>query len=108
MAEPSQLFKTISVEPDPPQPNPQAILAAHQAAAQKEATAIKMIQVALSSLWQQYTIALANLFTLASGGSCFVLWLLTPDPNTKQLVALGMYAGFVLAANMLVLWSRRK
>jgi hypothetical protein len=102
MAEPHPLFRTLAVEPDPP-PAP-----APQLNSQANAVAIHVLKVALSAIWQQFVIAIAHLFTLASAGSCFVLWLLTPDPNTKQLVALGMYAGFVLAANMQVLWSRRK
>lgn len=102
MAEPSPLFRTLAIEPDPPAA-PQA-----QATQQQQAVAIQMIRMALSALWQQYVIALSHLFTLASGGSCFVLWLLTPDPNRHQLISMAMYATFVLAANVLVLRSRRK
>jgi hypothetical protein len=100
MAEPSPLFRTLAIEPDPPPASPQSD--------KQHAVAIKMIQIALSAIWQQFIIALSHLFTLASAGSCFVLWLLTPDPNPHQLISMGMYAGFVLAANVLVLRSRRK
>jgi hypothetical protein len=101
MAEPSPLFRTLAVEPDPPPAQPQAT-------AQQQAVAIQMIRMALSALWQQYVIALSHLFTLATAGSCFVLWLLTPDPDPHQLISMGMYATFVLVANVLVLRSRRK
>lgn len=98
MAEPSPLFRTLSVEPDP-QPAPPS--------KEQNAVAIQMIRMALSSLWQQFVIALAHLFTLASGASVFVLYFYTADPNTRQLVMLGGYSLFVLAANWLVLWSRK-
>jgi hypothetical protein len=101
MVEASPLFKTLAIEPDPPTA-PQS-----QAAANQQAVAIKMIQIALSAIWQQFIIALSHLFTLASGASCFVLWLLTPDPNQHQLISMGMYAAFVLVANVLVLRSRK-
>lgn len=100
MVEASPLFKTLAIEPDPPP-------ATSPQAAQQQAVAIQMIRMALSALWQQYVIALSHLFTLASGGSCFVLWLLTPDPNQHQLISMGMYAAFVLVANVLVLRSRK-
>ncbi len=99
MVDPSPLFKTLSVEPDP-QPSPQQ-------SAQQQAVAIRMIQIALSALWQQFIISLAHLFTLASGASVFVLFLSIADPNTRQLVMLGGYAVFVLAANWLVIGSRK-
>jgi hypothetical protein len=102
MAEPSPLFRTLAIEPDPPPAT------APQPTDQQQAVAIQMIRIALSAIWQQFIIAVAHIFTLASAGSCFVLWLLTPDPNSKQLVSMGMYATFILVANVLVLWSRRK
>lgn len=98
--QPSPLFKVIGQEPDepaPPQQNPQ-----------DQAVAIKMIQIALSAIWQQAIIAVAHLFTLLSVASAFVLWIMIPDPNTRQLIAMGMFAVFILTANLLVIWSRRK
>lgn len=108
MAEPSPLFKTLAIEPGfaeeaspgaarPPTPTPE-----------QNAVAIQMIRIALSAIWQQFVVAVAHLFTLASCASVFVLALTIPDPNTRQLVMLGGYALFVLAANFLVIGSRRK
>lgn len=105
MVEPSPLFKTLSVEPDPATPAASQDIARK---AQENAVAIQMIRMALSAIWQQYVIAVSHLYVLASGASVFVLWLSTPDPKPSQLTAMGMYAGFVLASNLLVIWSRRK
>lgn len=96
MNQPSPLFKVVSEEPEA---SPQA--------AQQQAVAITMIQIALSAVWKQAIIAVAHLFTLLSVASAFVLWLMIPDPNTHQLIAMGMFATFILAANLLVIWSRR-
>lgn len=99
MAEPSPLFRTLSVEPDPPaQPKPTP---------EQNAVAIQMIRMALSAIWQQYVIALSHLFTLASAGSVFALYFVTADPNIHQLVMLGGYSLFVLAANFLVIGGRK-
>ena len=92
--QPSPLFKVVSEEPEAPSQQDQAV-------------AITMIQIALSAIWKQFVIAVAHTFTLLSVASAFVLWLLIPDPNTKQLISMGMYAAFVLAANLLVIWSRK-
>lgn len=97
MNQPSSLFKVVSEEPEVPT----------QQAAQQQAVAITMIQIALSAIWKQAIIAIANLFTLLSVASAFVLWLMIPDPNTHQLIAMGMFAVFILTANLLVIWSRR-
>ena len=98
MVEPSPLFRTLSVEPDAPTPQSD----------QQQAVAIKMISIALSALWQQFIVSLAHLFTLLSGGSVFVLYFYTADPNVHQLIMLGGYSLFVLAANWLVIGSRQK
>lgn len=110
MSQPSvhQLFNVLGTEDDEtvprvPQPKPPA----REPTQQEHAAAIAMIRIALSALWQRFIVALAELFTIASVGSAFVLWLLIPDPNTKQLVALGMYGAFVAIMNLLVMWSRK-
>ena len=95
--QPSPLFRVVGAEPDAPQQTPQ-----------EHAVAIKMISIALSALWQQFVIAVTHCFTLASGASVFVLYFYTADPNIHQLVMLGGYSSFVLAANWLVIGSRRK
>ena len=60
------------------------------------------IVLALTALSQRATIALSNLFVLAAIGSAFVLWYVTPQPDTYQLVKLGLYGIFVLGACWIV------
>lgn len=67
--------------------------------------ATSVILFALKALSQRALIALESLFTLITVGSAFWLWMSIPEPNVHQLVGLGMYAAFVLAANVIV---RRK
>ena len=59
---------------------------------------IAMLTLALKALSQRALVALADLFTLLTVGSAFWLWASIPAPNAYQLVALGMYAAFSLAA----------
>lgn len=63
--------------------------------------AIDMMQIALSTIWQQFAIAIASLFQLATVASVFVLWYITPDPNQNQIVMLTIYATFILIINYL-------
>lgn len=92
--QPSPLFKVVSEEPEAPAPTQQ-----------QQAVATKMIYMALAALGQRFVVAIASLFTLLTVSSAFVLWILTPDPNTKQLIGMGMYAFFILCVNTIV---RRK
>jgi hypothetical protein len=95
--QPSSLFRVVSAEPDaPPQPSQQ-----------QYAQAINLIQIGLSTIWQQFVIALSHAFTLFSCASVFVLYFWTGDPNVHQLVMLGGYSVFILAANYLVIRSRK-
>ena len=68
--------------------------------------AIAGILLGLKALSQGAAIALANLashlFALLTVGSAFWLWMSIPDPNTNQIVWTGMYAVFVLAANVII------
>jgi len=64
--------------------------------------AIAMLQVALKALSQRALIAVADLFTLLTVGSAFWLWSSIPAPNDRQIIALSIYATFVLAANWIV------
>lgn len=98
----NQQFRVVgTVEDDaPPVPQPTQ---------QDQAAAVQMIRIALSALWQQFTIAVAHCFTLLSAASVFVLFFVAPqDPSVKQLTLLGIYAAFILLANAMVIWSRRK
>lgn len=71
--------------------------------------AIAGLLIGLKALSQGSAIALGHIarhvVALATAMSVFWLWMSIPDPNQNQIVALGMYAGFVLAVNALV---RRK
>ena len=66
---------------------------------------IAMLTLALKALSQRALVALADLFTLLTVGSAFWLWASIPAPNDRQIIALSIYACFVLAANYIV---RRK
>ena len=69
-----------------------------------EALTASMLITSLRALSQRALVALASLFTLATAGSAFALWFVTmPNPNTPQLVGLGMYGAFTLILNWLVL-----
>jgi hypothetical protein len=95
--QPKPLFTVVGQEPDTPQPTPQ-----------QYAQAISLIQIGLSTLWQQFVVAVAHAFTLFSCASVFVLYFCTSDPNVHQLIMLGGYSIFILAANYLVIRSRHK
>ena len=61
-----------------------------------------MLVLALKALSQRAVAAIADLFMLLTIGSAFWLWKSIPQPDTFQLVALGMYGIFVLVANWIV------
>lgn len=63
------------------------------------------LMLGLRALSQRAVAAIADLFMLATVGSAFWLWWLTPKPDVYQIVSLTIYALFVLAANYIV---RRK
>lgn len=66
---------------------------------------LRTLALGLKTLSQRTIAAIADLFFLVTVGSAFWLWYLAPDPTDRQIVALTIYAAFVLAANWLV---RRK
>ena len=61
-----------------------------------------LLRLALTTIGQRAIAAIADLFTLATVGSAFWLWLSIHEPNAYQLVSEAMYACFVLAANGIV------
>ncbi len=67
--------------------------------------ALQLLGVALTALSQRALVALGQCFALLTVGSAFFLWYLTPEPTDRQIVSLAIYAGFVLAINVIV---RRK
>jgi hypothetical protein len=64
--------------------------------------AVRLIQLALAALSQRALVAVADLFTLLTVASAFWLWSSIPAPNDRQIIALSIYACFVLAANWIV------
>lgn len=97
MAQPRHQFEIVG------DTDPQPAAAPQQHA---QAAAISMLSVALRALAQRTIVALANLFTLFTVGSVFWLWWSIPDPNEKQIVALSIYAGFIIAVNVIVRKSK--
>lgn len=76
-----------------------------QPTAQDAATSIgiEALRLGLGALTQRTLVAISRLFTLLTVTSAFALWWnVLPAPTILQLVGLGMYGLFVLAANFLV------
>lgn len=95
MADPANVFKLeplVETEPTPSQP------AGMNAA-------LNLFLLSLKTLSQRTLQALADLFCLVTVGLVFMVWWSVPDPNTYQIVSHGIFAVFVLAANIIV---RRK
>lgn len=67
-----------------------------------EQIALNMMVLALRSLSQRFVTALADLFGLFALLLGWHLWLQVPQPDTHQLVWLGLYAIFALAASWMV------
>ncbi len=87
--EPVELI-TVPPKPAPPRaPSPP-----------REVAAItSMLMMALKALSQRTIIALASLVDLALAASVFAIWWKVIDqPSVLQLIGLGMYAAFALAA----------
>jgi hypothetical protein len=61
-----------------------------------------MLMMGLKALSQRALIALSACFTLITVGSCFWLYMSRTTLDPQQLVLCGMYAIFVLAANVIV------
>ncbi len=64
--------------------------------------ATRTLMLALKALSQRAIAAMADLFMLATVGSAFWLWWMTPKPDLFQIASLTIYAVFVLAANWIV------
>ncbi len=65
-------------------------------------TGFELLRVGLKALSQRALVALSALFTLLTVGSTFWLYMAVQNPNTMQLIELGLYAAFVLAINLIV------
>lgn len=73
--------------------------------AEDQGVAFSALMLALKALSQRAFVALMDLFCLLTVGSAFWLCLTIHDPSVTQLVQIGGYFAFVLAANLIV---RRK
>ena len=70
--------------------------------AARRAAAASAIGLALKALSQRAIAATKDVFCLLSAGSAFWLWFNIPDPKPTQIIALSLYALFVLSANVIV------
>jgi len=89
----AELFTLEKEEIEPPAP---------AAASSAESAGMHMLYLGLKALSQRALIALSALFTLLTVASAFWLWMTIKDPNVMQLIEMGMYGIFVLAANLIV------
>ena len=88
MAEPFRI-----IDEDRATPQPQA----------KTDLGVDILRLAIGELSKRFVIALSRLFTLLTVASAFLLWWrVLPEPSILQLIGLGMYATFILAANFIV------
>ena len=83
-------FQAVEIPDDPPEDS-KAVAAAASA-----------IGLALKALSQRAIAATRDVFTLLSVGSGFWLWFNIPDPKPTQILALSLYALFILSANVIV------
>ena len=91
----AELFTLEKEEIEPPQvPAPASSVA--------ESAGMHMLYLGLKALSQRALVAIAALFTLLTVASAFWLFMTIKDPNTMQLIEMGMYGVFVLAANLIV------
>ena len=68
-----------------------------------EAAGMQALMLGLGALSKRTVIALQSLFVLLATASAFTLWwAVLPSPSILQLVGLGMYALFCLAASVIV------
>jgi len=89
----AELFTLEKEEIEPPVP---------AAASSAESAGMHMLYLGLKALSQRALIALSATFTLLTVASAFWLFLSIHDPNVMQLIEMGLYSAFVLAANLIV------
>lgn len=67
-----------------------------------ESAGMQALVLGLQALSQRTVVALSKLFVLLATASAFALWwAVLPNPTVLQLVGLGMYGAFVLAASFI-------
>lgn len=87
-------FTAVEVPEDDPEPSKFETL--------QMSAAASALALGLKTLSQRAVAGAKTLFTLASVGSAFWLWSVTPNPSPTQIVSLTIYALFILAANYIV------
>jgi hypothetical protein len=75
---------------------------------QEASLAFSGLMLALSALSKRALVALEACFTLFTVILVWSLWYLTPDPTSTQIVSLAIFAVFILLANGLVLFRRKR
>jgi hypothetical protein len=88
-------FTLLADDDDPPRPF-------HTDVREETERATAAMMLALKALSQRAISAIKDVFTLASVGSAFWLFLSIHEPNPYQLVELAMFSLFILAANWIV------
>lgn len=83
-------------------PEPETVSRPHRAQPVVDKLATEGLLLALNGLSKRAIAAVRDIFTLLSVGSAFWLWFSIPNPSVTQIVALSIYAVFILAANVIV------
>jgi hypothetical protein len=66
-----------------------------------DSAAMDMVLLGIKTLSQRAIVAFSTLFTLLTCASVFVLcYIISPSPNSYQLVELAIYCGFVLLLHL--------
>ena len=73
---------------------------------QDSSVAASLLALSLKALSQRALVALDSMFTLVTVCLVFWVWMSIPEPTTHQIVSMGIFATFVLAAN--VIWRKMK
>lgn len=93
MADPKRQFELVQEE-DPVETRGEP--------SQENNAGLDILLLSLQALSKRAIVALSNMFCLLTVFSVFVLFYNIPKPDTYQIVALTIYAVFVLAANAIV------
>lgn len=96
MADPKRQFELVQEE------EPATASQASTSPAEQGNAGLDILLLSLQALSKRAIVALSNLFCLLTVFSVFVLFYNIPKPDTYQIVALTIYAVFVLAANAIV------
>lgn len=84
-------FEVVTDDPATPDPAPS-----------RAPLDLSLLTVAFQKLSQRAIVAIADYLWAVAVFSAFWLWHSTPEPNILQLIGLGMYGVFVLAACVIV------